>query len=637
MTSHDGDGPTPERTTERPGKRRRQDVARQACERCRVKKTRCDEQFPCGLCRSLGVECVYSYRKPSRSELSSDTLLRILGRLESKVDSLTTKTPTSSSHATEPWAADGGEQAAVYENPPSSRYISPSAQDVVEETAPRYPQSAIVPWSAHQVLAWKPVLSMLPEAVQLLVSECGIDYSTSLELHRRRLPLGVRPGGKEDPEPLGNLSVSLVKELCDSYFATFHLTYPIVDRTFFLRHTLPAAIHGDFGYDVESCVVLVVMALGCWAKGALREASEFRTHSRWASSSHGGTYEDKRSNIDGSTPGLVFFNDARKRIGWLINGNCMQSCQYYLLSGLYYAQLVRPVDWWTMTARASTCCRMFWENVPNPCDEWIADMQSRLFWNVVMFDAILSQELKLPGCQLDDMAQRIPLPKFVRMKQPSFLPVDSETDEEESFFQYHFLAQVAHRILLTRTKTSIFVTSEYSSQSVAEELHQQLERWRNRLPAALQFDDDRLAPSPDSPGEILVVSWLRFRYIIAKFHFGRPFLHKILSRPKETTDEELHRCTEIFHQIFSWEPIMRVICVMKSCMPLKFFMLFGQLLLVYCFRCNLEPRLHQVLPARYHSWCAFALSFLQEAAPSSPTLAKDAEIATILCQDLILP
>jgi hypothetical protein len=89
----------------------------------------------------------------------------------------------------------------------------------------------------------------------------------------------------------------------------------------------------------------------------------------------------------------------------------------------------------------------------------MADMQSRLFWNIVMFDSILTQELRLPGCHLDEMAQRIPLPRFVRMKETSFLPLDAKADEEDSFHQYHFLAQVAHRILLTRTKTTIFVTS----------------------------------------------------------------------------------------------------------------------------------------------------------------------------------
>lgn len=76
-----------------------------------------------------------------------------------------------------------------------------------------------------------------------------------------------------------------------------------------------------------------------------------------------------------------------------------------------------------------------------------------------MFDAILAQELKLPGGQLDELSQRVPLPTFVKMKQPAFLPMESEAEEDDSFFHYHFLAQVAHRILLTRTKSSIFFTS----------------------------------------------------------------------------------------------------------------------------------------------------------------------------------
>jgi hypothetical protein len=172
---------------------------------------------------------------------------------------------------------------------------------------------------------------MLPDAVQLIVSECGIDYSSSLELKRPRLPIIPRPGSK-DEDSLGNLSISLVKELCHSYFATFHLNYPFVDRTFFFRHTLPTAINGEFGYDVESCVVLAVMALGCWSKIALREASDFRAQGRWSASPQDRFHEDRRSSTDGTTPGLVFFNESRKRIGWLLNDNCMQSCQYYLLS-----------------------------------------------------------------------------------------------------------------------------------------------------------------------------------------------------------------------------------------------------------------------------------------------------------------
>ncbi|KAL4960113.1 Zn(II)2Cys6 transcription factor [Aspergillus stella-maris] len=542
------------------GKKRRHDVARQACERCRMKKTRCDEQFPCGLCRGLGAECVYSHRKQTRSEISSNALLRMLGRLESKIDAISTK-PSSAGYSPQALNLPGTPFSSEHQEPPS--YTTPLA---LVDRAPSFPQSAVVPWSAHQVILWKPVLPMLPDAVKLILTGHGADYSTDFEIRRPRLQMGPQSGRKNNTDFLGDLSISLVKELCDSYFATFHLAYPVIDRTFFHRHTLPRAVQGEFGYDIESCVVLVVMALGCWSKLGLTEANQYASQSQRRLSRDSLSQE----SLDGSIPGLVFFNESRKRIGWLINENCLQSCQYYLLSGIFYAQLTRPVDWWTMTDRAATCCRVFWENLPSQCDEWVLDMRSRLFWNTVMFDAILAQELKLPGGQLDELCQRVPLPKFVKMKQSSCMPIDLEPVEEESFFQYHFLAQVAHRILLTRTKSSIFSTSEYSSPSVEEELFQQLERWRNQLPSALQFDDAQLAPLPDSPSNILVVSWLRFRYIIAKFHFGRPLLHKVLSRPEEATEVELRRCAEVFDQMFQWEPIIRVLAVMKSCMPLKF-------------------------------------------------------------------
>lgn len=45
-------------------KRPRNFLAVLACETCRSKKTRCDEDRPkCGLCKSLGVECNYGERR----------------------------------------------------------------------------------------------------------------------------------------------------------------------------------------------------------------------------------------------------------------------------------------------------------------------------------------------------------------------------------------------------------------------------------------------------------------------------------------------------------------------------------------------------------------------------------------------
>lgn len=282
---------------------------------------------------SVGLFTRYLYRGKSdegSSEISSNALLRMLGRLECKLDNISAKTAAGYSpnagnipHPGTPWTTD---------NPPPPTYVSPPAHDVVE-SAPSFPPSAVVPWSAHQVILWKPILPMLPDAIKAIVNEHGVDYSTALEMKRPRLPTGPRPGGRNETDLLGNLSVSMVKELCESYFSTFHLTYPMMDRTFFLRHTLPAAIKGEFGYDVESCVVLAVMALGCWSKRALGEFHEYRAQGhRKLSGSSDTSYEYMGPGVEASIPGLAFFNESRKRIGWLINDNDMQSCQYYLLS-----------------------------------------------------------------------------------------------------------------------------------------------------------------------------------------------------------------------------------------------------------------------------------------------------------------
>ncbi|KAJ5945096.1 hypothetical protein N7516_005264 [Penicillium verrucosum] len=38
-------------------------------------------------------------------------------------------------------------------------------------------------------------------------------------------------------------------------------------------------------------------------------------------------------NSDTELSAMMFFNESRRRIGWLINDHGLQSCQYYLLAG----------------------------------------------------------------------------------------------------------------------------------------------------------------------------------------------------------------------------------------------------------------------------------------------------------------
>ncbi|KAJ5683992.1 uncharacterized protein N7477_000337 [Penicillium maclennaniae] len=74
------DEPAPKRT-----KRPR---AAQACDRCRTKKYKCDEQYPCAHCRKSGLDCVYqgNYRERESSRSASYVV-----DLEKKVEELASK------------------------------------------------------------------------------------------------------------------------------------------------------------------------------------------------------------------------------------------------------------------------------------------------------------------------------------------------------------------------------------------------------------------------------------------------------------------------------------------------------------------------------------------------------------------
>jgi hypothetical protein len=64
--------------------------ASQACEMCRLKKTRCDQQNPCSFCKKHSVNCVYSSHKNGKSPSRYSQDERFRRRLRRKEDPATT-------------------------------------------------------------------------------------------------------------------------------------------------------------------------------------------------------------------------------------------------------------------------------------------------------------------------------------------------------------------------------------------------------------------------------------------------------------------------------------------------------------------------------------------------------------------
>lgn len=261
------------------------------------------------------------------------TLRRIEAKLEKSPNKVTTSIGTkvdelnAASSATELALPHESSTTANIRPIPSvfnrDGYSTPDSPSSVNQTP--------IAFSAYCILFWPAVQTLLPAAVSQVYSDYGERFPIIVETHRPALELDDSRQCDQCGHNnwLTQLNINTVKELCDAYFASFNLFTPIIDCKFFFQHTLGDAIHGDFGYSIESCLVLTVMALGCSGRKSLTE-NGFVGQSRRLQNSQ----THPLNSQDEIIPGLGFINETRRRIGFLLCDNSMQSCQLYLLMRL---------------------------------------------------------------------------------------------------------------------------------------------------------------------------------------------------------------------------------------------------------------------------------------------------------------
>lgn len=197
------------------------------------------------------------------------------------------------------------------------------------QSAPDTAGRISISFSQHGVILWPGAQQILPEQLLSTYEMLGKNYVVELESNRPSLPMFISPF----PLHVGDhwlelLPLAMIKGLADAFFSVFNPFTPIMDKSFFFSFTLGAAIESGFGYTMESCIVLNVLALGCLAVLAHQEGNyplaETQSHRFESPEWINVVYEEQ--------PGLRFFNEARRRIGFLMCDNDIQSCQFYLLS-----------------------------------------------------------------------------------------------------------------------------------------------------------------------------------------------------------------------------------------------------------------------------------------------------------------
>lgn len=327
------------------------------------------------------------YRRDQSLTMVMSTLHRLETKLENMPSSIATDLQSIMSLAADvqpetqrPAAAashDRSRSAAISTSTP--RIFTPAARDgddldfeVDHETTDAAGRVSIS-FSQHGVILWPGARQILPEHLLAAYEPLGKNYVIELESARPPLPMFTGSFPLQAGEHwLEVLPLAMIKGLSDAFFSVFNPFTPIMDKNFFFSFTLGAAIESGFGYKIESCLVLNVLALGCLAVLTHQEGNFPLPGSQ------GRRFEPPEwmNVVYEEQPGLRFFNEARRRIGFLMCDNDIQSCQFYLLSSyvfpyratlfiialvltcqrVYYTQILRPMDSWAMIHRAATCC-----------------------------------------------------------------------------------------------------------------------------------------------------------------------------------------------------------------------------------------------------------------------------------------
>ncbi|KAI1446410.1 hypothetical protein F5Y02DRAFT_74262 [Annulohypoxylon stygium] len=621
-------------------------IAAQACESCRQRKQRCSEERPkCATCQRMNLECKYREPQPTKKD---KTLVEILERLKSlegglrnldgKVDSLNARGtlplsiygPIQSHHPTT--TLDAGRSSAW---PAANVHLQPQA------ISPASPRDVQYVSATHKMLSW-PVMQQVLEgqvpnldlaglekdgAAMLLLGLQGrvtslptsVYESAHLGIEGTSFPLQVAPGSSVDGMPTGGMNWDTMQRLTKSYFDTFNLIYPILDRQVFQTEILPTIANQGFDESSSSTLACLIFALGEVAISAVQGAP-ITTRKGRPSGIRGGTVE--------RPPGLLFFNEARKRMGFNLTECSLENVQMFSLAAIYYGTCCHHLEFWRMTTSASLACQALLTSNPEELTTHRGDLVRRAFWHCSIMETCLNMELNIPQTGLNKLEPLVGLPDF----SGSF----SEEDyigNQASHFQEHFASQIVLRRLAVEfhtTLTNAFGPTHLpieppisSAAAMVKSMASQLDQWRGLLPVYLRweeenpgafsnpaeeiYDDQSMYPSPvpdlhtnfmfSADLENPPVSYpyavdiqtanLRTRYYYVKYVIYRPFIFKALHHPDQVTHDDAEGIAECLKAMLKWPITMSPTCFHKRLIPCLFFWsqnLLGILLLLHLTR-----------------------------------------------------
>jgi hypothetical protein len=546
-------------------------------------------------------------------------ILESLNRLENKFDNLAMRGPsTNASDITPPL---GGSAST------DSPAIGVAAkQSPTKETA--YPRTEAIPPASlqqgdehltvsHKIILWPSIYVHIINSgiaaasdLQFVLQE-GTPWFIRREMEKYPDPLPFDVGlpcfgvssssvpnqGQATNVAFPTLTIQQIQEFTDAYFNTFNILHPLLNRESFMNDVVARLLREGYGDgDTGSVLALLVYALGQVAIEGVFERPISMVNGQ-PSGFRGGTAD--------RPPGLALFNEARRRLGFIMTPCSLENVQIMLLQATYYEAAAHHLDFWRSTVAASMACQVLIRCRPIDWTSPEGDLIKRAYWTCVLSEDLYHLDLDLPQTGIHRLEDEVPLPYFHGDPTQSGTRAGSSRTmsaaaEERSHYQYHFLAMIALRRLISRTHDVIHeceraaskaeplfnlgrkgsqahnTPSSVASTSCAEmandyggppvavirEMARQLDSWRALLPRPLQWSDadrfyfpatDPISRRPNEPlfsadqGPVpighrynldVVSAQLRTRFYYARFMMYRPFVYKALHFPELMTGDD---------------------------------------------------------------------------------------------------
>jgi hypothetical protein len=306
----------------------------------------------------------------------------------------------------------------------------------------------------HRVIVWPQVQDYLinsnPHAAPALqeILKKGTPWFVNLELEKHSSPLPCASGAFEMPGvQLDTASAFLPIMMQDAqiyteaYFHSFNAYRPIFDYESFSRDIVGKVLRDGFvDGDPQSVLALLVFALG---QVAIEDSKQpaFIQREQWSG---------LRGVTSAEPPGTRMFNEARRRLGFVLNTGTLESVQIMLLQATYCEANCRHVDFWRSTVAASMDCRVLVECRDLDPSTQTGDLTIRAFWACVLNEDLYHFDLDLPQTGIHTLQDKIPLPSFHCAED-----APEQKSVDVPFVQYHFLALITLRRLVISVNEAV--------------------------------------------------------------------------------------------------------------------------------------------------------------------------------------